>query len=78
MSPNSHLRGCGCPKCGIEKILNSPNRYHSWSKTNWRRRCEGKIAKLYIIRIFNDNESFYKKIGSIKLTIFMSNSRSFI
>lgn len=60
ISPNSHLRGCGCPKCGIEKILSSPNRYHSWSKTNWRKRCEGKIAKLYIIRIFNDNESFYK------------------
>ena len=60
ISPNIHLRGCGCPKCGTEKILSSPNRYHSWSKTNWRKRCEGKIAKLYIIRIFNDNESFYK------------------
>lgn len=52
-SPNSHLsKRTGCKKCGQLKT--------GWTKTTWKRACENRIAKLYIIRCFNENESFYK------------------
>ena len=54
-TPDSHLRGNGCPIC---------NNNSGWSKTDW---CSSGITslnfdsyKLYIIRLFNSEESFYK------------------
>ena len=55
ITPNSHLsKKAGCRKCGQ---LNT-----GWSKTTWKNACNvpGNSAKLYIIRCFNENESFYK------------------
>ena len=53
MSPNSHLsKSSNCPECS--------RRHTGWTKTSWKKSCEGKVAKLYIIRCFNDEESFYK------------------
>lgn len=53
MSPNSHLsKKSGCQEC--------MQRHTGWTKTSWKAICEGKIAKLYIIRCYNEQESFYK------------------
>lgn len=61
-SPNAHLRNGGCDKCGIEKSVQKlkENNYPSWSRTNWRKRCEGKIPKLYKVRFWSDSEEFIK------------------
>lgn len=62
ITPNNHLRKQGCAICG--KLSGSKklkeNYPLSWTKTNWIKRCEGKLAKFYIVRIFNQNENFYK------------------
>ena len=53
MSPNSHLsKKTKCPKC--------MHRHTGWTKTSWKKSCEGKIAKLYIIKCYNNKEIFYK------------------
>ena len=53
MSPNSHLsKSSNCPKC--------MQRHTGWTKTSWKESCKGKIAKLYIIRCYNNKESFFK------------------
>lgn len=53
--PNTHLskksKG-GCPICAKESI--------GWTKTAWRKACINKIPKLYIIKCYNNNETFYK------------------
>lgn len=53
ISPNSHLsKAAGCLLCAKEKC--------GWTKTSWKKACRNKIAKLYIINCFNNDESFYK------------------
>ena len=61
-SPNAHLRNGGCKLCGQEKSVKKLKEkgFHSWSKSNWRKRCKGRVPKLYVIRLFNKEESFYK------------------
>lgn len=64
-TPNAHLRGQGCPKCG-DKICSD---HHSsnptgWSKTNWKDAAKKskrfESFKIYIIKCWNDQETFYK------------------
>lgn len=52
MSPNSHLIGSNCPQCS--------KRTTGWTRTSWMKSCKGKTAKLYVIKCFNEDESFYK------------------
>ena len=53
MTPNSHLsRKSKCPTC--------MRRHTGWTKTSWKNSCKGKVAKLYIIKCYNDKETFYK------------------
>ena len=53
--PSDHLQGKGCPKCS-DLLL-------GWTRTDFRLRCQQNnngFGVLYIIRCFNENESFYK------------------
>lgn len=53
LTPNSHLsKKTKCPKC--------MKRHTGWTKTSWKKSCEGKVAKLYIIKCYNEVENFYK------------------
>lgn len=53
VSPNSHLsKSTNCPTC--------MKRNTGWTKTSWKNSCLGKVAKLYIIKCFNEEESFFK------------------
>lgn len=61
--PDSHMRGKGCPECG------SMNQ--GWSKTKFENACDrnrGGSAVLYILKCFNNIESFYK-IGITSRTV---------
>ena len=51
ISPSNHLaKGKkGCPKCTKR-----------CTKALWKKLCKGKTAKFYIIRCFNEDESFFK------------------
>lgn len=51
--PNVHLKGSGCGLCANEKKRLSRTQFLENSKRNGH-------AILYILRIFNENESFYK------------------
>lgn len=63
--PDCHLKGRGCPKCSRkkadEKLRLSPM---GWSKNAWIK--SGKLStefdgfKLYILKCWNEEESFYK------------------
>lgn len=53
MTPNNHLSAKhNCPKCNTRET--------GWTRATWKNQCEGKIAKLYIIKCFNETEMFYK------------------
>jgi len=51
-TPGAHLAGKGCPECGKYNV--------GWTYSNWEKRCENKIPKLYIIRFKDSIESFIK------------------
>lgn len=52
--PADHMRGIGCPKCAFGTL--------GWSRTGYINLCKNHNGKstIYIIRCFNENESFYK------------------
>lgn len=53
--PSKHLQGHGCPNCG--------NLLKGWSRTDFKKRCiknNNGLGILYVIRCFNESESFYK------------------
>lgn len=56
-NPKSHLDGKGCYKCGREA--------GSFKRSDFIIRAKGKECTFYNIRLFNDNEEFYK-IGITK------------
>ena len=61
--PIDHFRKCGCPKCGINRtIANLTTNHIGWTLEKWKRVGERKNANpvLYIIRIFDEFESFIK------------------
>lgn len=54
-TPNAHLKGEGCPKCA--------NLERGWNKESFRKKCiknNKGLGVIYIIRCFNESESFYK------------------
>ena len=54
-APSNHLKGQGCPKCSI---INS-----GYTATAFKERCiknNKGLGILYVIRCFNESESFYK------------------
>ena len=51
-APSHHLNGHGCKHCGAE--------YDSRKKEDWIRKSKGKNGIFYIIRCYNETESFYK------------------
>jgi hypothetical protein len=64
-APNVHLFRQGCPKCGDKSCSD----HHSsnptgWSKTNWKDAAKKskrfESFKIYIIKCWNDQETFYK------------------
>jgi len=62
---NSHLNGAGCPKCGLERtIQSSKENSPSWTITNWNKAGEKSKNftgfKCYIIECWNENERFFK------------------
>lgn len=65
LTPDWHLRGRGCPKCS-RKIVDERLRLSpmGWSKNAWIK--SGKLStefdgfKLYILKCWNEEESFYK------------------
>lgn len=62
-TPNKHLDGRGCPKCKLEK--------QGWSKSVFKQFCQvnnNGVGTLYVIKCFNDEETFYK-IGVTSKTI---------
>lgn len=50
--PNGHLDGKGCNMCRKESM--------SFKRSSWVRRGGNRVGTFYIIRCFNDTESFYK------------------
>ena len=56
--PNAHLQGQGCKECFKIRLKNNPGT--GWSRTSFKERCGDKLATFYILRCFNDTESFYK------------------
>ena len=57
-NPSNHLQGQGCRKCA--DILMSSK---GWTKSNWIeciKKGKGRIAKLYVLNLWNDKESFIK------------------
>ncbi len=50
--PNTHLSGCGCPKCKTDAS--------GWSKTSWKNAQKGRVSKLYVIKFKNKNTNFIK------------------
>ncbi len=68
-----HLSGDGCPTCGFERTANnSKNNPVGWTYTNWGvaglKSKNFDSFKVYIIRCFNETESFYK-IGKTFCTL---------
>lgn len=55
--PSSHLLGIGCQKCGDNKKL---GKYSINNAEKYKGKWININAKLYFIRVFNENESFYK------------------
>jgi hypothetical protein len=57
-TPNNHLKGAGCQKCGQEK------RYNIWSHSDWEK--AGTDSKnfegysVYLLECWDENEHFYK------------------
>lgn len=72
-TPNEHIGGRGCPKCGRNRTtLCAKENPTGWNVTNWEISAQQSKRfdsfKVYIIRCWSDNESFYK-IGRTFLKI---------
>ena len=63
VTPNNFLKNGGCIYCGREKTkvkLKSKKVIKSYTRKGWEKICKGREATLYVIKIFNEEESFYK------------------
>lgn len=61
--PIDHLRKSGCPKCGLDRTLTNLTTNHiGWTLEKWKRIGERKNGNpsLYIIKVFDEYESFIK------------------
>lgn len=64
-TPANHKSGMGCPSCGramLAQINNARNRL------GWAEYASGEPCYLYLVRLFNEREEFYK-IGVTKLSV---------
>jgi hypothetical protein len=70
--PVTHLKGHGCPKCGLEKtIYNLTTNHIGWSILKWTKTGKQNKGnpKLYFVNVYNEEENFikigrtYKKIN---------------
>ena len=64
-TPNSHIRGQGCPKCGFDNTKKHKQENPvGWTTTNWEKAAKKSKCfesfKVYIIKCSNEVESFYK------------------
>jgi hypothetical protein len=48
-APNPHLKGAGCPRCAKARL-----------SKEWVDRATGQISLLYFLKIYNEDETFYK------------------
>ncbi len=53
-TPNRHTGGSGCKKCSDE----APRQ--GWSRSGFAANCGNRIAKVYLVEMKSDNESFFK------------------
>lgn len=63
--PNSHLSGRGCPECGIDlSSKKSQENPTGWTVTSWEKAANRSkwfdSFKVYVIKCYNDNETFFK------------------
>lgn len=67
IDPSKYLNAkSGCPKCN-KSPFNKKNSHNGFTRTGWIENCGKGNSYLYLIRIYNDFESFYK-IGISKDT----------
>lgn len=64
-TPDNHLAGKGCPKCGnINKSKYQKEYPTGWTLTNWKNKAlrskNFDSFKVYILKIYSNNEEFYK------------------
>lgn len=64
-TPNSHLQGSGCIKCGMESTIKyNKENPQGWTVSNWEKSAlkskNFDSFKVYIIRCWNGSEGFYK------------------
>ena len=62
-TPNTHLEGRGCNKCGRDRTLKAlRNKPNTFSHSEWCKMSDEADGspKVYIIKIWNDEEVFYK------------------
>lgn len=57
-SPQDHLKGCGCPTCGMK--ISCGFTKESWISAGIKSKGENVIYKMYFARIWDDYELFYK------------------
>jgi hypothetical protein len=61
--PENHLRGGKCRKClseNISKALKGKEGTCGYTRTGYIKQANGREARVYLIRCFNENEEFYK------------------
>lgn len=55
-TPNDHLNGCGCYRCGTERM--------GWTDSKWEEQGKNSTKftgyKLYVVKLWKDGEVFYK------------------
>ena len=61
-APQRHLRGNGCPKCGIASAACkiASNTVNSFKLTGWKQLHIDNPAIFYILKCWDDTEIFYK------------------
>jgi hypothetical protein len=63
-SPHTHLDKSGCPECGKRAPLNTSEKTNTFTYAYWVNSAEKSKHfdkyKVYIVRIFDDNEDFVK------------------
>lgn len=62
-TPKNHLKGGKCRKClseNISKALKGKEGTCGYTRTGYINQANGREARVYLIKCFNENEEFYK------------------
>ena len=62
-NPDNHIRGGKCRKClseNISKALKGKEGTCGYTRTGYINQANGREARVYLIKCFNENEEFYK------------------